>query len=446
MAGRRTEVLDVREMVRRFKLGESDRQVAQDLGANRRTVQKYRKLARQEGWLKRQDLPTSGEIELRLAKLSPQTIFGPESSVESHRKIVTTLHETGVETMAIFQILKDRHGFQGSYSAVRRFVGRLAPPAPEAFVRVETDPGEEVQVDFGTAGRIYDPREGHERKAWVFVMTLSWSRHQYAEVVFDQRVETWIALHIRAFEFFGGVPKRVRPDNLKAAIIRAVIHDQEAQRSYREFAEHTDFLISPCVPRTPRHKGKVEQGGVHYVKRNALAGRTFKDVHEANAHLRRWMMDVAGVRDHGTTHQKPLARFDIERGALKVLPAVRYEITVWKKAKLHPDCHVVFQKAYYSAPHRLIGQKLLIKATPERVEIYHQHERVATHAAARWPGGPENGVRTSSTTRRRSWRASWRLPCESRKRLVEWARRPLSWSRGCSQRNLSTACAGRRGS
>lgn len=171
-------------------------------------------------------------------------------------------------------------------------------------------------------------------------------------------------------------------DNLKAAITRAVVHDQEAQRSYRELAEHYGFAISPWMPETPRHKGKVGKGGVHYVKRNALAGRTFVDINAGNAHLRRWAMQTAGVRDHGTTHEKPLVRFEIEREALKPLPRDRYEIVPWKEVKLHPDCRVVFEYTYYSAPFRLVGQKLWLRATPTRVELYHDHERMATHPRA----------------------------------------------------------------
>jgi transposase len=391
MAGRRTNVLDVREIVRRLKLDQSEREIAGELGTSRKTIQKYRKLAREEGWLDQSELPSPGEIELKLASRKPNAIgFGPESTVEPYREIVTKLHAAGVERLAIWQLLREQHGYSGSYPSVRRFVNRLPVPAPEAFVRVETAPGEEAQVDFGYVGQVYDPKEGRLRKAWVFVMTLSWSRHQYAEIVFDQKVETWIALHIRAFEFFGGLPKRVRPDNLKAAIVRVVTHDQQAQRSYREFAEHYDFLISPCAPRTPQHKGKVEKGGVHYVKRNALAGRAWESpdqsVQQANEHLRRWCVETAGARIHGTTKEKPIVRFETERLALTPLPATRYEIVVWKEAKLHPDCHLVFDHAYYSGPHRLIHHKLLVRATPGRVEIYHQHERLATHARATRPG------------------------------------------------------------
>lgn len=385
MAGRRIRVLDIREMVRRFKLDHGDRQIAREMGANRRTIIKYRKLATAEGWISRSELPTAAEIDQRLAALAPAPIFGPESSVEPHRSAVTALRAKGVEIMAIWQILTDLHQFQGTYSSVRRFVGRLEPRTPEACTRVEVACGEEAQVDFGFAGMLVDSRYGVLRRAWVFVMTLSFSRHQYAEIVFDQKVETWLALHVRAFEFFGGVPGRIVPDNLKAAIVRACFHDPEVQRSYRELAEYYDFTIAPCRPKTPRHKGKVESG-VRYVKRNALKGREFRDDLAANEHLRTWALTTAGQRDHGTTHEAPLARFEREREALHRLPATRYELVVWKQAKLHPDCHVVFEQAYYSAPCRLVGQKVLVRATSERVEIYYAHEQVATHSRARHPG------------------------------------------------------------
>jgi hypothetical protein len=158
------------------------------------------------------------------------------------------------------------------------------------------------------------------------------------------------------------------------------------QRSDREFAEHYGFLIAPCRPRTPEHKGKVEQGGVHYVKRNALAGRAFRDLHDGNRHLLRWCVETAGRRVHGTTKQIPLEIFDqVERAALHPLPLTPWELTEWKRAKLHPDCHVVFAGAYYSGPHRLIGERLWVRATDVKVELYQDYALVATHRRAR-PG------------------------------------------------------------
>jgi transposase len=305
---------------------------------------------------------------------------GPPSSLEPYREFVSEKRAQGVQMTALWQLLRER-GYAGSYSAVRRFVGRLEPRRRETFLRVETAAGEEAQVDFGYVGELHDRVAGRLRKAWVFVMTLAFSRHQYAEIVFDQKVATWVALHVRAFEAFGGVVRRVVLDNLRAGIVKAVVHDAEAQRSYRELAEHYGFLIAPCRPRTPRHKGKVE-AGVRYIKRNALAGRSFADLHEANAHLARWVGQVAGVRDHGTTHEPPLTRFAAERPALLPLPATRYEIIVWQRARLHPDCHLVFDWSFYSAPHRLVGEHLWGRATPGRVEVYREHERVATHVRA----------------------------------------------------------------
>lgn len=382
MASRRKNVLDVREMVRRFRFGQSDREVAREVGTNRRTVAKYRKFAAQEGWMGGTELPTAAQIEARIAAIAPNEIFGPQSTVEPYREKVVTLRQKGVEVTALWQILRDQYGYPGGYGSVRRFVQRVEKRAPEAFVRMETAPGEELQVDFGYAGEFLDPRSGLKRRTWVFVATLSFSRHQYAELVFDQKVETWLALHVRVFEWFGGVVSRVVIDNLKSAITKACFHDPEVQRAYRELAEHYDFTIAPCRIETPRHKGKVESG-VRYVKRNALAGREFASIEAGNEHLKRWILTTAGARDHGTTHEAPLARFEtVERAALKLLPVTRYELTVWKKAKLHPDCHVVFDYAYYSAPHRLIHQSLLIRATSGRVEIYYQHERVATHRRA----------------------------------------------------------------
>jgi transposase len=285
MAGRKTAVLDVREMVRRMRLGERIRRIARDLGVTRKTVRRFHAFAVAEGLLESTELPEPGVIEARLAAWAPrpEQPTGPDSSCEPYRDLIAAKRKAGVELRALHRILQEQ-GFEGSYSAVRRFANRMFPPEREAFVRIETSLGEEAQVDFGYAGKLFDPVTKRMRKAWVFVMTLSFSRHQYAEIVFDQKIATWIGLHVRAFEYFGGVPTRIVLDNLKAGIVSAVLYDQEAQRSYRECAEHYGFLIAPCRPRTPRHKGKVESG-VHYVMRNALAGRDFKDIAAANAHL-----------------------------------------------------------------------------------------------------------------------------------------------------------------
>jgi len=232
-----------------------------------------------------------------------------------------------------------------------------------------------------------NPETGKEQKAWAFVMTLCWSRHMYVEFVFDQSVETWLRAHRNALTFFGGVPKRIVIDNLKAGIIRACWDDPLAQQSYRECAEHYGFLISPCRPYTPQHKGKVEQGGVHYVKRNFLGGREPTPIIQANRDVKRWVNTTAGNRTHGTTKERPLERFDIEREALQPLPRTPYDLAVWKQVKLHRDCHVVFDNAYYSAPYRLAGQELWVRGGTHEVQIYTtDYALVGTHTRAQHPG------------------------------------------------------------
>jgi transposase len=375
--------LDIREVIRRLQLGERDRRIARDLQISRKTVRKYHEWAASQGLLSG-PLPDPAELQAALAATLP-VIRPPTmpSTVAPFRERIVALRKHGVECRAIHQILREECGFAGAYQAVYRFVRRLEPRTPDAVVRVETPPGDEAQVDFGYAGLLHDPPSGTRRKAWAFVMTLSFSRHSYVEFVFDQEVGTWLRCHRHAFEWFGGVPRRVVVDNLKAAIVKAVRYDPIVQRAYRECAEHYGFLISPCRPRTPEHKGKVEQGGVHYVSRNFVAGRAFRDLSEANDRVLVWCVETAGRRIHGTTKEPPLARFDeIERAALLPVPPTPYALATWKKAKLHPDCHVVFDEAFYSAPHRLIGHRLWVRGADTSVQIFHEHQLVASHPRA----------------------------------------------------------------
>jgi transposase len=380
--------MEIQELVRLLRAGASDRDVVKLLGLNRRTVAKYRAWAQSQGLLEG-PLPSGGELERRLAATLPVALPPQQTStVERYRDEVVAYRARGMEATAIRARLEEAHGHPVSYSAVWRLVRRLAPPETEAFVRVEVPPGSEAQVDFGYAGRHIDPATGELRKSWVFTMVLSWSRHQYAELVFDQRVETWLLCHRHAFEFWGGVPARVVLDNLRAAIVHASVHEPQAQRAYRECAEHYGFLIDPNPRNSPRLKGKVEQGGVHYVCRNFLAGRDPAPVDALNRKLLAWCAETAGQRVHGTTKERPLARFrEVERAALLPLPATPYDPAIWKTVTLYRDCYVVFERAYYSAPYRLVGQPLWVRGGARTVEIYTaRHELVATHDRATRPG------------------------------------------------------------
>ena len=254
MASGRIDTMDIHELIRLFRTGDSDRQIARLAGHNRRTVTRYRTWASEQGLLAG-ELPSVAELHRRLATTLPMPLPPQQvSSVAPYAEEIAQLRARGVEIAAIRARLEERHGQPVSYSAVWRLVHRLEPTVPEAMVRVEVLPGTEGQVDFGYGGLLLDPVSGTPRRSWVFVVVLSFSRHQYAELVFDQRVETWLLCHIHAFTFFGGVPERMVPDNLKAAVVRASFTEPVAQRAYRECAEHYGFLIDPQPPRQPHLK------------------------------------------------------------------------------------------------------------------------------------------------------------------------------------------------
>lgn len=388
MSYRRLAIVDVVELIRLLRAGVGDRRITTLLQLNRRTVAKYRQLAEEHGFLSG-PLPTAQQVQAAVTTTWP-TPRPPQqiSTVEPYRAEIVAYRARGMEIAAICTRLREQHQGPISYDAVWRLVRGLTPTPPETFVRVERRPGEEAQVDFGSAGKVIDPASGAIRSAWVFVMLLAWSRHLYAEIVFDQRLETWLLCHRHAFTAFGGVPQRVVLDNLKVGIVRACLHEPTAQRAYRECAEHYGFLIDPNPPKTPHLKGKVEQGGVHYVKRNFLAGRDPEPLDRLNQKLSDWCLTVAGQRVHGTTQQVPWTRFETaERAALQPLPREPYDLAIWKQVKLHRDCHVSFERSYYSAPFRLVGQTLWVRGGTRTVELYTaEHDLVATHDRALAPG------------------------------------------------------------
>jgi hypothetical protein len=239
-------------------------------------------------------------------------------------------------------------------------------------------------VDFG-AGPVLQHPGGQPRRTWAFVMTLCHSRHQYVEFVWDQTVASWLGCHRRAFEWFGAVAQRVIVDNAKCAIVKACRHDPLVQRAYAECAEGYGFRIEACPPHDPQKKGIVESG-VKYLKANFLPTRSFRDMADLNAQARAWVMTEAGVRCHGTTREQPLVLFALERPLMKALPAVAPDLGTWHSVTVHRDCHVQFDRAFYSAPFSLASKTLWLRATDTVVALYEDYRHVYTHLRARRPG------------------------------------------------------------
>ena len=244
---------------------------------------------------------------------------GRASGCEPWRDLIRAKCDLGLTAQRIYQDLVADHGFAGSYYCVRRFVHRLEQTHDLPFRRIECDPGDEAQVDFGTGAPLVGP-DGKRRKTHVLRVVLSHSRKGYSEAVYRQTTDDFLRCLEDAFRHFGGVPRRLVLDNLKAAVTKADWFDPEINPKVRSFGEHYGTVFLPTRPYTPRHKGKVERG-VDYVQENALRGRSFASLEEQNRFLRDWELTVADTRVHGTTRRHVGKHFEeVERAALLPLP------------------------------------------------------------------------------------------------------------------------------
>jgi transposase len=356
----------------------SNREIAVLLGIDRETVGKFVARAKTQN---QPNAPSGADAAGDTPNGSPAS--GPRSSCEPFREIILAKIEQGFLAKRIHQDLAEDHGESTpSYYSVRRFVARLMQKTPLPFRRMETEPGEEAQVDFGT-GALVRMADGKVRRPWVFRIVLSYSRKAYSEAVWRQSTESFITCLENAFRHFGGVPKRLVIDNLKAAVARADWYDPEIHPKLQSFARYYGTVILPTKPYTPRHKGKVESG-VKYVKRNALKGRIFKSLAEENDFLLNWETQVADRRIHGTTKQQVEKLFvQAERRALLPLPAERFPFFHEAHRAVHQDGHLEVDKAYYSAPPEYVGHRLWVRWDSRLVRVFNDRwEQVAVHAKA----------------------------------------------------------------
>ncbi len=386
MSKRRFEMYQYRNALVRMRQGDSDRDIARSKTMGRKKLAQVREMASEQGWLTPESILPDDAI---LAALFARKVGVPVSCVstlEPWRELVTQWHAAGIQGATIHATLVRNHGYTGSYSSVHRFLKQLiALQVPDVPLRLTFKPAEAVQIDFGAGPLITDVYTGEIFKTWFFVMTLCWSRHQYAEFVRDQTVATWLGCHRRAFESFSGVPSRAIIDNAKCAITKACIHDPTAQRAYADCAESYDFKIDPCPPHDPQKKGIVESG-VKYVKGNFLPLREFRSLTDLNEQTRTWVMTVAGQRIHGTTRQAPLSLFEVEKALMQALPVMAPDLGTWHRVTLHPDCHVKFDYSLYSAPFALVGKVLWLRATDNAVALFDDFRHVVTHAKAKKRG------------------------------------------------------------
>lgn len=391
MAYKRITFMDIWEIIRRRHHKQSISHIAHVSGYDWKTVKKVIRQAQQQGLDFDQPLPPKEYVQDLFQKVvaehqrprPAQELLQPFLSEIS--ELVKDKHHP-LKPKTTFEVICQRHDLNGkvSYSSFKRFVRKnsIIVLPDKATCRIEVEPGQEVQIDYGKMGLLYDPFTGKRRTVYAFIATLSYSRHKFVEFVYKQNQCSFTASHIHMFDYFSGVTLRVLIDNLKNGVIKPDLYDPKLNHTYREMAEHYGCFIDPCRVRHPKDKGKVERD-VQTVReqfRKLLALYPTMDIAQANHHIKKWSVEEYGQRDHGTTRLKPFQAFiDKEQPALQSLPVEPFEIAQWKKVSVHPDHYIQFNKKAYSVPHAYVGKKVWVKATDKILQVYYQEALVKQH-------------------------------------------------------------------
>src|SRR5713101_5264004 len=333
------------EMMDLYRKGISISEIARQTGRDRKTIRKSVMGASQMSRKKRQ----------RRVK--------PARKIDQFESYLKQRMGEGVyNTRKLYRELRER-GYSGGLTQVILYVQPYRPKHEEsAVMRFETEPGQQAQVDWGYFGTM--DHEGRQRKLYVFVMTMCWSRAMYVEFTVNSNTDWFIRCHQHAFEYLGGVPHEVLHDNLKSAVIsrdgagRIVWNER-----YLDFATYSGFAPHPCKPYRAQTKGKVERG-IGYVRQNFWCGLHYSDLADLNAQALGWMNDIANPRVHGTTGEIPFERLTKE--ALQPLAHQRFDTSIKTERYASRDCLVSYDGNFYSVPAAWANQMLLVKETEDR--------------------------------------------------------------------------------
>lgn len=277
----------------------------------------------------------------------------------------------------LFQDIQTQ-GYKGGYNLVKRFVAEARGERHrQAEVRFETQPGHQAQVDWSAFGVMVV--DGVHKALSCFSMILGFSRYQYIEFTLSRNLASFLSCHMHAFEYFGGVPAELLYDNLKTAILSHVDGTVEWQSNFTDFAAYYGFTPRACRPYRAKTKGKVERP-FPYIRSNFFIGRSFKDLEDVNRQAKAWLTNTAHVRIHGTTHQRPLDRYQAERGQLRAMPQQAYRTVETTFRSSTRDCVISYGGNFYSVPAAHAARRhLRVEVSPAELAIYHNTEKIAVH-------------------------------------------------------------------
>ena len=378
----------IREVLRlKAEAGLSDRQIAESIGASRSAVQECLRRARVAGltW----PLPPGVDDETLTAQLYRREVTprsGP--AMPDFEQVHRELARKGVTRELLWREFKSATPQGVQYTAFCNGYRQWLATREPVFRQVHV-PGDKLFVDYaGHTVPITDRHTGQLANAQIFVAVLGASNYTFAEATLTQTLPDWLGSHVRAFGYFGGVPRAIVPDNLKSAVIKALRYEPDLNPAYQQFAQHYAVAILPARVRRPRDKAKVE-GAVLVVERWILArlrNLTFFTLGELNSAIAELLEDL-NTRPFKKMAGNRRSLFEqTERSALASLPARPYEYASWKKAKVHLDYHIELERGYYSVPYRLIGKSVDVRMTAHMLEVFHAGQLVAAHWRTRIQG------------------------------------------------------------
>ena len=291
-------------------------------------------------------------------------------------QVVRLLENHPYSTQQLFQRLQEA-GYAGGLTIVKDYVAKVRPARREAFLKLAFAPGECAQVDWGEYCSI--AVGSTRRRLSFFVLVLAHSRRLYVAFTVSQTMERFLACHEQAFAAIGGVPARIMVDNLKSAVLQRLAGCAPVFNArYLDFSRHWGFDIAACAPGRGNEKGRVENA-VGYIKKNFLAGLELSEFSAINPAAQIWLDTVANVRIHGETRHRPIDLFGEEQPRLRPLNPMPYDIGRIQSARACKQFRVTLDTNRYSVPARYAGVRVILKAYPERVCIYHQDQLIARH-------------------------------------------------------------------
>ncbi|MBF0548869.1 MAG: IS21 family transposase, partial [Candidatus Riflebacteria bacterium] len=323
-----------------------------------------------------------------LAEDEIQQLLFPESKellstrpLPDWEEIYLELKQKGITLQGLWEEYRDQHPDALCYSRIHELYQEFAQTV-DTTMRHTHRAGEKLFVDYsGKTIEIINPKTGEICNAEIFVAVLGASNYTYVDATFSQSLPDWIGSHVRALDYFGGVPEVIVPDNLKSGVKKAWYYDPDINPTYQEFAAHYQTAILPARAGKSRDKAKVEVG-VQIVQRwilMKLRKQRFFSLGEANKAIRE-LLEGLNARPFRKLSGSRRSLFEeVDKPALKPLPVQRYEFAIWKKAKINIDYHVEFDHHYYSSHFEMVGKTVEIRATQATIEIFHNSKRIASH-------------------------------------------------------------------